>query len=153
MNPKIEIVSPNLAKELHRKITKDLPEYFGLPECNEEYINGIVTRTNFAAKVGEDYVGLLSLDFPYPNNSNIYWMGVLRSFHNQGIGFSLVQDAVIYARNQKAETMTVETLAPEECDENYSKTYQFYLKAGFSPMFNLKPLNYEWNMVYMVLKL
>jgi hypothetical protein len=50
----------------------------------------------------------------------------------------------------KANTMTVETLAPQESDENYLKTYHFYEKTGFIPLLNLKPQDYEWNMVYMV---
>jgi hypothetical protein len=31
----IETISSGLAQELCRKITADLPEYFGLPEANE----------------------------------------------------------------------------------------------------------------------
>ncbi|WP_176695277.1 hypothetical protein [Legionella massiliensis] len=46
--------------------------------------------------------------------------------------------------------MTVETLAPEESDENYLKTYHFHESQGFKPLFNLKPAGYEWNMVYML---
>lgn len=77
---------------------------------------------NFAAKSNETYWVLLSLDFPYPANSNIYWMGVLRAFHSHVIGYLLIQEAVKYARQQSASTMNVETLAPAESDENHLKT-------------------------------
>ncbi|MFU7598169.1 GNAT family N-acetyltransferase [Legionella pneumophila] len=153
MNYKIEHISADEAELLCRQITTDLPEYFGLPECNEHYALGVRSRINFAAKSNETYVGLSSLDFPYPANSNIYWMGVLRAFHSQGIGYLLIQDAVKYARQQGASTMTVETLAPAESDENYLKTYNFYKHIGFNPLLNLKPAGYEWNMVYMALNL
>jgi GNAT superfamily N-acetyltransferase len=138
---------------LCRKLTAALPDYFGLPEINEHYAAGVRTRTNFAAKMDETHVALLSLDFPYPHNSNIYWMAVSPEFHGQGIGKLLVLEACSYANAQSARTMTVETLAPREADANYLKTYKFYESCGFEPLFNLKPQDYEWNMVYMAKKL
>jgi GNAT superfamily N-acetyltransferase len=77
-------------------------------------------------------------------------MAVLREYQGRNIGNSLIKEAVVYAKEYGAKTMTVETLAPQECDENYLKTYKFYEKCGFMPLFNLKPTNYEWNMVYML---
>lgn len=145
----IEIISPNLAEELCRKITASLPEYFGLPEVNEHYAIGVRSKINLAAKVGEEYVGLISIDFPYPENPNIYWMGILRKFHRAGIGKILLKEAFYEAQNRGAKTISVETLSPKEADENYLKTYNFYKSLGFSPLFNLKPEGYEWNMVYM----
>lgn len=145
----IERVSPEIAQDLCRKITANLPDYFGLPECNELYALAILNKINFAAKIGRDYVGLLSLDFPYPTSANIYWMGILRENHRQGIGSLLVLKAIKYAHQQHATTITVETLAPTEADENYLNTFQFYQAQGFSPLFNLKPHNYEFSMVYM----
>ena len=153
MKPTIEQISTRLAEQLCRKITADLPEYFGLPECNEHYALGVHTRTNFAIKMHNDYIGLLSLDFPYPQNSNIYWMGVLRQHHQQGYGHLLVQEAIRAAKISGAKTMTVETLAPAESDNNYLKTYHFYENIGFIPLFNLKPEGYTWNMVCMCLAL
>ena len=70
------------ADELCRKITANLPEYFGIPEANEHYALGVVSRVNFAAHHKGELITLLSLDFPYPNNANVYWIGVMRSFHS-----------------------------------------------------------------------
>lgn len=147
---KIETITPDLAEGLCRKITVDLPEYFGLPEVNEHYAIGVHSRLNLAARVGEEYVGLISIDFPYPENANIYWMGILRDYHRKGIGKILSYEAFKQAKNRGAKTISVETLSPEETDKNYLKTYQFYRSLGFAPLFNLKPEGYEWNMVYMV---
>jgi len=146
----IELISPEAAEKLCRQITAGLPEYFGLPEANEHYALGVRSKINFAAQIRGNYVALLSIDFPYPSNSNIYWMGILRDNHRNGIGKSLIDEAVRYARQRDVITMTVETLAETEADENYLKTYRFYQSCGFSPMFNLKPQGYEWNMVYMI---
>lgn len=149
----IEQISSETAEALCRKITADLPEYFGLPECNERYALGVRNCKNFAASIDGNYIALLSIDFPYPTNSNIYWMGVLRKFQGRGIGRQLLAGVCNKAKEQGAHTMSVETLAPNEADENYLKTYQFYEALGFEPLFNLKPQNYEWNMVYMVKQL
>ncbi|MBP9694080.1 MAG: GNAT family N-acetyltransferase [Alphaproteobacteria bacterium] len=146
----VDIISSNLASKLCRKITADLPEYFGLPEVNKHYAIGVGTGINFAAKVGNDYIGLMSIDFPYPENANIYWMGIFKQYHRQSIGKILLSKAFIYAKERGAKTISVETLSPQEADENYLKTYQFYKTLGFSPLFNLKPEGYEWNMVYML---
>ncbi|OJU73297.1 MAG: hypothetical protein BGO07_04020 [Alphaproteobacteria bacterium 40-19] len=147
---KTETMKRGLAQELCRNITADLPEYFGLPEVNEHYAMGVGSGINFAAKAGEEYVGLLSINFPYPENASIYWMGVLKNFHRQGIGKQLVKAAFHQAKTAGARTISVETLSPQEADENYLKTYHFYKSLDFFPLFKLKPQGYDWNMVYMV---
>ena len=149
MKYQVEEISGDEASQLCRVITAELPEYFGLPDCNEHYAIGVKSRVNFAIKIDNTYVALLSLEFPYPTNSNIYWMGVLQQYHHQGFGKKLILEAVSYAQQHGANMMTVETLAPDESDENYLKTYRFYEQQGFKPLFNLKPVGYEWNMVYM----
>lgn len=145
----INNIGADIAEDLCRKITADLPEYFGLPDINEHYAVGIRSRTNFAAKIGAQYIGLISIEFPYPSNANIYWMAVLRDFHAKGIGTALMDAVFKHARLNHAKTITVETVAPFVADENYFKTYKFYEQIGFLPLFNLKPTNYEWDMVYM----
>jgi hypothetical protein len=77
----IEKISSSQAEKLCRKITADLPDYFGLPEANEHYAIGMHSKENLAAKIGDEYIGLISLEFPYPNNCNIYWMAVLSAYH------------------------------------------------------------------------
>jgi GNAT superfamily N-acetyltransferase len=140
---KIETITPDLACALCRKITADLPEYFGLPEVNDHYAIGVLSRLNLAACVDGEYVGLISIDFPYPENANIYWMGILRQYQSAGIGKILSYEAFQWAKNSGAKTISVETLSPEEADENYLKTYQFYKSLGFAPLFNLKPEGYK----------
>lgn len=149
----IEIVDQNQAETLCRRITQDLPKYFGIPSANEAYFKGVRDCRNFAAKIDGQYAGLLSLNFPYVNNCNIYWMAVLSEFQSKGIGHQLIEAACRLARKLYAHSMTVETLAPDQADENYLKTWRFYQSAGFKPLFNLKPEGYEWKMVYMARQL
>lgn len=46
----IKPISEERIEQLYRQITADLPEYFGLPECNEHYAVGVRTRVNFMKK-------------------------------------------------------------------------------------------------------
>lgn len=149
MSTQIKLITPDESEALCRAITKDLPEYFGLPECNEHYAIGVRNNINFALQKSNQLIGLLSLEFPYPNNANIYWMALFKKYHAHGYGRQLITTACDYALRQDIKTMTVETLSPNESDKNYLKTYQFYERAGFAPLFNLKPDGYIWNMVYM----
>lgn len=77
-------------------------------------------------------------------------MGVLRDHQAKGIGKKLIEYASKYALEKGATTMTVETLAPQQADVNYLKTYKFYESCGFQPLLNLMPEDYTWEMVYMV---
>ena len=149
----IKQISPDDAENLCRSIIKDLPEYFGLPECNEVYAKGVREHTNFAVQHQGVFVGLLSLAFPYPQTGQIYWMGILRQHQGKGLGRSLVHTAVQFAKQKGAKLLTVETLSKKASDENYLKTYSFYETLGFQPLFDLRPEGYEWVMVYMALSL
>lgn len=145
----VEEISQDQAEALCRSITEDLPEYLGISSANEQYFKNIHSCKNLAAKIAGDYVGLISLNFPYANNINIYWMAVLKDHHCKGIGRKLIEQACQLTRKLNATTMTVETLALEESDENYLKTYKFYQSLGFKPLVKIKPEDYERNMVYM----
>ena len=122
----IEQISPIEAENLCRAITKDLPEYFGLPECNEVYAKGVREHINFAIKHHGTFVGLLTLAFPYPQNGQIYWMGVLKQYQGQGLGQGLIHAAADFAKLKGVSLLTVETLSKKASDENYLKTIRFF---------------------------
>ena len=145
----IEAIEPAQASRVCRAITETLPEWFGIPEANARYEAGCLERTSFVAREDGQDVGLIVLEFPFPSNCNIYWMGVRRDFHGKNIGMQLFQKSEEYCRKQGCTSMTVETLSQKEKDENYFKTYRFYEKAGFKPLFELNTYGPEFAMVYM----
>lgn len=145
----IKQVLPLEAKQICESITETLPEWFGIAEANERYAQGMLTRTSFAACLEDKFVGLVTLEFPYPNNANIYWMGVKKDYHHRGIGSQLIRYAENYCREHKFTSLTVETLSPKHNNINYNKTYVFYEKFGFKPLFELSPYDPELIMVYM----
>lgn len=66
------------------------------------------------------------------------------------IGFYLLQVAEKYCRDNGYLTLTVETLSPKHNDLNYLRTYQFYEKNGFKPLFELSCYDPELLMCYMM---
>lgn len=148
-NIQIKQIEPNIAQEICRTITKTLPQWFGIPEANTQYESGILDRLSFAACLENDYVGLITLEFPYPNNANIYWMAVSEKYHHQNIGKKLLAAAENYCREHGYSTLTVETLSPKQNDKNYLETYAFYQKSGFKSLFEMATHGPDNLMVYM----
>lgn len=145
MDLTINPLSASESEKACQEITLSLPEYFGIPEANERYAKG--------AKLNGIYVGLISLEMPFPNNANIYWMAVKKEYHGQGIGCSLLKYAEVYCSEKQCASMTVETLSPAEKDPNYIKTYAFYLRNGFEPLFELNTYGLDFKMIYLYKKL
>jgi GNAT superfamily N-acetyltransferase len=143
-------VEPTLAEQICRSITLTLPEWFGIPEANERYAKGVVERTSFAASIHGEYIGLITLEFQYDNNANIYWMAVKKEYHAQQIGTKLIRFAEQYCKTHtNATSMTVETLSPKQNDIHYLPTYRFYKKLKFLPLFEMHTYGPDNLMVYM----
>ena len=149
MRINVEEVVPVNAERICRSIADTLPEWFGITEANERYALGCLERESFAARWDGDYVGLIVLEFPFPNNANIYWMAVKKDLHGHSVGTELFSAAEEYCHQRGCESMTVETLSQKQSDANYLKTYRFYEKCGFKPLFELRPYDPENLMVYM----
>lgn len=145
----IEMIDPLIAENICRDITAELQQYFGIPEANERYAKGMLERISFSASVKGQRVGLLTVEIPFSNNANIYWMAVRKDFQGKRIGSSMIQFAEDYCRKQGCTSLTVETLSPKNNDENYLKTYHFYNKCGFAPLFELYTYGPEFLMLYM----
>ena len=145
----ILIIDSFVAEKICREIAADLPEYFGIPEANERYAKGMHDRISFAAMHHDKYIALLSLEFPFSNNANIYWMAVLREYQGSGIGGKLIKHAEDYSRERVCMSVTVETLSPKNADINYLKTYSFYEKSGYKSLFELNTYGPDFLMLYM----
>lgn len=151
MNAKKLIVelAPDESERACRDISTDLPEWFGIPEANERYAKGVRERLTFGYVINEICVGMISLEFPFENTANIYWMGVRRNWHNKGIGKTLLRCAEAICLERKVYSMSVETLSPKENDSGYLDTFKFYIKEGFRPLFELNTYGPEYLMVYL----
>lgn len=94
-------------------------------------------------------VGMISLEFPFENAANIYWMGVRKDWHHKGVGKVLLHHAEAICLERHVYSMSVETLSPKENDNGYLNTFKFYTKAGFKPLFELNTYGPEYLMVYL----
>jgi GNAT superfamily N-acetyltransferase len=149
MNFPVVLFTSQQSEKACRSITASLPEWFAIPEANDRYALGVKERTCFGILNEGEYLGMVALEFPFENNASIYWMGVKKSEHGQGIGKLLLEHAEKYCLLKGCTTLTVETLSPKEGDKGYLKTYDFYNRYGFKPLFELHTYGQEHLMVYL----
>ena len=145
----IKPIEPSLARDTCKTLTATLPDWFGIPEANARYEQGMLERTSLAAFVDKNCVGLITLEFPYPTTANIYWMAVHQKYHSNHIGTKLLLAAQNYCQEKGCSTLTVETLSPKQNDKHYQKTFKFYEKSGFKPLFEMHTYDRDNLMVYM----
>lgn len=149
MKVDIKLIDPPQAKELCQAITATLPEWFGIPEANERYSQGMVSRISFAAFEYDECLGMITVEMPFPNNANIYWMGVKKQYRSKHIGQKLLRVAENYCAAHGCFSLTVETLSPRQHDKYYIDTYHFYERQGFKPLLEMHTYTPDNLMVYM----
>lgn len=150
-----EILDPAERSEICSSIIDALPNWFGIPDSNASYIKGVAEEDCFVVRGtngsnGSGIIGMVSLRMPFPNNADIYWLGVLPDYHHQGVGRVLLDVCFERARDKGCETITVETLGPSDPDEGYRRTRAFYTAMGFKPLIEHDHFGPENPLLYMV---
>ena len=115
-------------------IIHTLPDWFGLPEANENYIRNMRKKDVFVAYAGERPVGLIALKYHFQTTTEIWWMGILPDYHRHGIGTALFEAAKQHTIGNKHQNMIVNTLSDRSDDKHYARTRAFYLRMGFEPL-------------------
>ena len=67
-----------------------MPEWFGIPESTQAYIEGAKDLRVWAAYQESDVVGFISLSYSSEDCAEIDCLGVKKSFQGQGIGRELI---------------------------------------------------------------
>jgi ribosomal protein S18 acetylase RimI-like enzyme len=121
---------------LCREILNSLPEWFGIPEAIDAYVEGVKQQPMLICKETSkgSIVGFLSLRLHTPFATEAYVLGIRREWHRQGCGTMLFNAASELIRTRGARFLTVKTLAATNPDPNYTLTRQFYEKIGFLPI-------------------
>lgn len=101
---------------LCREVLDDLPEWFGIPESTDAYVEASAGLSMLAAHIGTQPVGFVSLKHHTKFASELYVFGVKRRFHRQGAGRALVEAAEKYCLAKAASFLTVKTLGPTNPD-------------------------------------
>ena len=122
--------------KLCREILKSLPEWFGILEAIDAYVEGVEGQPMLICKEMSkgSIVGFLSLYFHTPVAAEVYVLGVRREWHRHGCGKMLVEAAVKLVQTRGVRFLTVKTLAATNPDPNYTLTRLFYEKIGFLPI-------------------
>lgn len=125
-----EVVAPEEKTALARAVLEALPDWFGIPEAREEYIQNSASETFFAAFDGETPVGFLTLKRTGDATAELAVMGVRKEYHRRGIGRALFEAAKTRAAALGYAFLQVKTVQMGRCPE-YDATNRFYLALGF----------------------
>lgn len=140
----LKILNASHKKCIARYILEALPEWFGLPDSREEYIQDSADNRFFCAYIGEQPVGFLCLKQTGKDTVELAAMGVLKEYHRHGIGKSLFEFARKSLFGQGFSFIQVKTVQMGHYKE-YDNTNRFYLSLGFKEFEVFPTLWDEWN--------
>ena len=145
------IASPDEKASIASDILLALPDWFGLPDSTQKYIDDSRNMPFFAAVREGQAVGFAALKETSPCAGEIYVMGVLPAYHRSGIGrqmFAAIRAEAIARGYRLLQVKTVQTGHYEE----YDRTNAFYQRMGFLPLECLPTLWDEWNPCQLMVK-
>lgn len=126
-----EIFDSGEKQKIARKILEALPDWFGIEESREEYVEKSGKLPFAAVCRGEKPVGFLAIQETSPYTAEICVMGVLPGEHRHGGGRTLVEWAKASCRERGYEFLQVKTLDASAKSEAYARTRAFYKAMGF----------------------
>ena len=88
-----KITTPTEKQIITRTILEALPDWFGIPEAREEYIEGSKENIFFCAYENDNPVGFLYIKETGKDTVELACMGVLKEYHRHGIGRALFEHA------------------------------------------------------------
>lgn len=129
-NMVIKIADALEKEKIASLILTALPDWFGLPDSTASYIANSKTMPFWAYYREGEAVGFISLKETSAYTAEIYVMGVLKEYHRLGVGRTLWEALLSYARDQGYEFIQVKTVQKGHYKE-YDQTNSFYEALGF----------------------
>ena len=114
------------------EVLHDLPEWFGIPESTQAYIEAAKDLQVWAAYQEGDLLGFVSLSYSSEDCAEIDCLGVKKSSQGQGIGRELITTIEREAVKQ-VDYLQVKTVA-EGSNKDYDRTNVFYRSIGFKKL-------------------
>ncbi|MDO5755810.1 MAG: GNAT family N-acetyltransferase [Tissierellia bacterium] len=139
-----EITDKKEKQQIAKEVLHDLPEWFGLPESTEEYINESQDKPFLASFHEKELVGFIVLSATSPDCADIFVMGIKKKFHRKGAGRQLMEAYEVLAKKKGYTYSQVKTLESGHYDE-YDITNQFYTSVGYKSLEVFPTLWDEWN--------
>ncbi|MEN6594392.1 MAG: GNAT family N-acetyltransferase [Clostridiaceae bacterium] len=140
----LQVESEEEKRRVAREVLADLPEWFGIPESTEEYIDESAKMPFWASYSNNEAAGFISLKQTSPYTAELYVTGVKKRFHRQGIGRELFSAFYEFAKQSGYEFLQVKTV-DEGRYEEYDQTRLFYESLGFRKLEVFPTLWDEWN--------
>ena len=138
-----EITAPDDKRRITRFVLESLPDWFGIPEAREEYIEKSASQPFFAAFDGENAVGFLYLAETGKDTAELYVMGVLKEYHRRVVGKALFTAAKRRAKDLGYSFLQVKTVQMGKYPE-YDATNRCYLALGLGECEVFSTLWDEW---------
>lgn len=138
------ISNPDEKARICEEIPRDLPDWFGLLESTQAYIDESRNLTFIAIFVGDQAVGFVSRQETSTDTCEIYCMGILKAFHRQGLGKILVNEIKQKSIEDGYSHIQVKTVDKGHYAE-YDQTIAFYKSMGFVKLEVSPTLLDEWN--------
>ena len=117
------------------RLLATVPEWFGQPESNAEYIEAARTKETWTVRDRDGVVvGVTLVDRHFPTTAEIHLTVVDRAAHGSGVGTAMLAAIEADAITRGVHLLEVKTLGPSHPDAGYALTRQFYEKRGFLPV-------------------
>jgi GNAT superfamily N-acetyltransferase len=130
-------------------ILAGVPEWFGIPEANAQYVADAARLPSYLALDGDDVVGVALVAEHFPASRELHLLAVRRDRHRQGIGRALIDAVVSDLGAAGVRLLEVHTVGPSHEDAGYAQTREFYLAQGFVAMTELQRI--DWNGATLIL--
>ena len=123
------------APEAAKRLLATVPEWFGLPEANADYIEAARTKETWTVRDDAGTViGLTLVDRHFLHVAELHLMVVDRGHHGRGVGTAMVEAVEMDARERGVRLLQVKTLGASHPDVGYARTRHFYERTGFLPL-------------------
>jgi ribosomal protein S18 acetylase RimI-like enzyme len=135
------IIEPEGGKaSIARSILEGLPEWFGILQARERYIERAGQLPMTAVSVGTEIVGFLSVENKTRVSSEVHVLGVRRDWHRRGVGKALFRATEIGLSRGGIRYLVAKTLSDKQLNAHYGVTRRFYESVGFEPIDELPEL-------------
>ncbi len=109
----------------------ELPEWFGTPDANADYVRHADEHPGVVAWIEGEQVGLTTVVRHGPFAAEVHLMAVRRRNHRQGVGRAMLHLVETRLGAEGVEFLQVKTLSSLHPDVSYAHTRAFYLGYGF----------------------